>query len=138
MTEFLDHPRPYEDEDNRAFLTAWRDEGKILLQRAVGSNRPFFYPRPICPYTGSSELESFEAEGKGTVVSFSLVRRPNHPAFNDEVPIVLAEIELLEGATMLARILTHDPESLISGASVRTIKQESASKYPLPTFELIS
>ena len=31
-----------------------------------------------------------EASGKGRIVSYSLVYRPNDPAFNDEVPIILA------------------------------------------------
>ena len=129
-------PTPREDEDNRAFLAAWRKEGKILLQQAAGGGKPFFYPRPLCPYTGSADLDTLIASGKGQIVSFSLVRRPNHPAFNDDVPILLAEIELAEGACLLARIICDDPGLIASGLPVETLTMSEGRRYPLPTFRL--
>lgn len=136
MTSTIDIPTPREDEDNRDFLAAWRDDGQILLQQAAQGGKPFFYPRPICPYTGSADLVTLTASGKGRIVSFSLVRRPNHPAFNDEVPIILAEIELAEGAALLARIVNDDPESIVCGQSVETLPSTEARRFPLPTFRV--
>lgn len=136
MTATIDIPTPHEDEDNRAFLAAWRDDGKILLQQAAQGGKPFFYPRPICPYTGSADLVTLTASGKGRIVSFSLVRRPNHPAFNDEVPIILAEIELAEGAALLARIISDDPDSIVCGQAVETLPEAEARRFPLPTFRV--
>lgn len=136
MSEIHDYPLPYEDADNRAFLSAWRENGEILLQQAVDGGRPFFYPRPICPYTGSAELMDVKASGKGTIVSYSLVLRPNHPAFNDEVPIILAEIALEEGASLLARIICENVDRVASGVAVKTLPREVAARYPLPTFQL--
>lgn len=135
MSETLDYPRPREDEDNRAFLEAWR-EGRLLLQQSRSGGRPFFYPRPICPYTGATDLVWKEASGRGHIVSFSIVMRPNHPSFNDEVPIVLAEIALEEGASLLARVITGDAGSVKSGAAVALMPMPEAARYPLPTFRL--
>jgi uncharacterized OB-fold protein len=64
------------------------------------------------------------------------VLRPNHPAFNAEVPIILAEVELQEGATMLARILCADPDRIQTGLAVETLPRAEAARYPLPTFRL--
>lgn len=136
MNPALDYPKPYEDEDNRAFLTAWREEGQILLQKAADGGKPFFYPRPMCPYTGSAELVTIPASGKGRIVSYAFVLRPNHPAFNEEVPIILAEIELAEGASLLGRIICEDTNRIASGLAVETLPAEEASRYPLPTFRL--
>ncbi|KAA9368286.1 MULTISPECIES: Zn-ribbon domain-containing OB-fold protein [Ochrobactrum] len=136
MTPVYDYPVPAADDDNAAFLTAWRDRAEILLQVAAVGGKPFFYPRPICPYTGSASLVSITASGQGRILSYALVRRPNHPAFNAEVPIILAEVELEEGATMLARILCADPDKVQTGRAVETLPRAEAARYPLPTFRL--
>ena len=136
MTPVTDYPVPAADDDNTAFLTAWRENAEILLQVAAVGGRPFFYPRPICPYTGSSSLASITASGNGRILSYSLVLRPNHPAFNAEVPIIFAEVELQEGATMLARILCADPDRIQTGLAVETLPRAEAARYPLPTFRL--
>ncbi|MXQ13518.1 Zn-ribbon domain-containing OB-fold protein [Microvirga makkahensis] len=135
MSEILDYPRPHEDEDNRPFLEAWR-EGRLMLQQSRSGGPPFFYPRPICPYTGSTDLVWKEASGRGRIVSFSIVMRPNHPSFNDEVPIILAEIALEEGASLLARVITSDASAVTSGTAVELMPRPEAARYPLPTFRL--
>lgn len=128
-----DRPVPAVDDNNRPFLDGWR-EGRLMLQRAKGARgRPFFYPRPVCPYTGSRDLEWFEASGRGRIVGYSLVLRPNHPAFNDEIPIILAEIELDEGATMLARILAQASD-VASGQRVTLDRSADPDRYPMPVF----
>ena len=135
MSESLDYPRPLEDEDNRPLLEAWR-EGRLMLQQCRSGGPPFFYPRPICPYTGSTDLVWMQASGRGRIVSFSIVMRPNHPSFNDEVPIILAEIALEEGASLLTRIITDDANSVRSGGTVELLPMPEAARYPLPTFRL--
>lgn len=136
MNAVLDYPVPREDKDNSAFLTAWREEGKLFLQKAADGGKPFFYPRPICPYTGSRDLITITASGKGRIVSYSFVLRPNHPAFNDEVPIILAEIALDEGASLLGRIICDDKSKIASGLAVELLPPSQARRYPLPTFRL--
>lgn len=136
MNGALDYPLPREDEDNREFVATWRTEGRIVLQQASTGGRPFFYPRPMCPYTGSAELIPVPASGKGRIVSYALVHRPNHPAFNDDVPIILAEIALAEGATLLGRIICEDTGKVASGLAVEVLPPEQARRYPLPTFRL--
>jgi uncharacterized OB-fold protein len=135
MSVTPDYPRPFEDEDNRALLEGWR-EGKLMLQKSRAGGPAFFYPRPVCPYTGSMDLEWFQASGRGTIVSYSLVLRPNHPSFNEEVPIILAEVALEEGATLLTRIIAEDAAVVKSGDAVELLPMPDASRYPLPTFRL--
>jgi uncharacterized protein len=129
------YPAPRETTTNAPMLAAWR-AGRLALQRCAGCGLVFWYPRPLCPRCWSQQLEWFDAGGRGSVVSYSLVQRPLHPAFEDEVPIVLAEIALPEGATMLSRIVGDDRDAVVSGSGVRLLELPEAARYPLPTFEL--
>jgi uncharacterized protein len=134
-TEAKTYPRPRLDEINRTYLDAWRG-GRLMLQHCGHCDALVYYPRPLCPNCWSDWLEWRECSGDGRIVSFSLVYRPNHASFFDEVPIVLAEIRLKEGASMLARVVCNAPETVCSGQGVRLLPPESASRYPLPTFGL--
>lgn len=135
MSAQIAYPQPHEDEDNAPFLAGWR-EGRLLLQQSREGGPLFFYPRPICPYSGSMDLVWREVSGRGRIVSFSLITRPNHPSFNEEVPIVLAEIALDEGASLLGRIIGADADSIASGARLELLPPAQARRYPLPAFRL--
>jgi uncharacterized OB-fold protein len=132
-----DYPHPHEDQDNQAMLAAWRDGGRLMLQHCEECGRTIFYPRAICPHCWSDALCWREAEGRGSISSFSLVRRPNHAAFFDEVPIILAEIRLAENVAMIARLIAPDPSVVEIGAQIALIGRPEADRYPLPTFRLL-
>ena len=105
------YPQPYADADNRPLIEGWR-AGQLVLQVCGGCGRTVFYPRPACPYCWSAELSWKAASGRGSIVSFSLVNRPNDPAFFPEVPIILAEIRIEEEVAQLpeserAEFLAH-------------------------------
>ena len=129
-----DYPQPDRDGDNRPLLDGWR-LGRLLLQRCDDCGRDFFYPRPICPNCWSAEVRWHGATGKGTIVSFSLVYRPNHHAFADETPIVLAEVLLEEDVAFLARVVNVEPAAVRIGMTVALLSPVEAARYPLPTFE---
>ena len=126
------YPTPRCDADNRPMVEGWQ-EGRLVLPKCRACGRVFFYPRPLCPHCWSDELEWHSASGRGKVVAFSLVRRPNHPAF-DELPIVLAELVLDEGPSILARIVQVAPESVSIGMQVDLVPLPLARRFPLPTF----
>ncbi len=126
-------PRPRADRVNRGYLDAWR-EGRLVLQRCLSCGILVFYPRPMCPGCWSTDLTWTESPGRGTVVSFTRIHRPNHPAFFDELPIVLAEIALAEGAVLLARLVCPEPEAVTSGMAVQLSPAAAAEGHPLPTF----
>lgn len=127
------YPQPMEDSTNRPFLEAWRD-GRLVVQRCRDCGLTFFYPRPMCPRCWSAELQWVESQGRGRIVSFSRIHRPVHPSFADEIPVVLAEIALSEGATLLARVVCEDPMAIASGMPVTLLAKPAADRYPLPTF----
>jgi uncharacterized OB-fold protein len=84
----------------------------------------------------SDSVAWLTTSGLGTVVAFTRVHRPNHPSFFDEVPIVLAEVALPEGTTMLARVVGDNRTDITAGAALELVSGEAARRYPLPTFKL--
>jgi uncharacterized OB-fold protein len=67
-------------------------------------------------------------------VSFAVLHRPLHPAFDGEAPILLAEIRLTVGVSLLARVVGVPADALAVGSPVRLVQGTEAARYPLPTF----
>ena len=132
MADDARYPRPLVDADNRAMLEAWR-EGRLVVQRCAECGRAASYPRPLCPHCWSERLGFEAASGRGRIVAWSLVHRPNHESFFAEAPIVLAEIALPEGTSLIARVIC-EPDAARTGAAVELVAD--AERYPLPTFRL--
>ena len=127
------YPTPRETAVNRPMLDAWR-EGVLALQRCEDCGAIFFYPRSLCPRCWSPALSWVRSDGRGRIVSWSQIHRGLPEAFAAEAPITLAEIEVTEGATFLARVICDRPESVTSGSAVELIRLPDARRYPLPTF----
>tara|TARA_B100000029_G_C17506451_1_gene934632 strand:- start:951 stop:1382 length:432 start_codon:yes stop_codon:yes gene_type:complete len=132
------YPQPKETSLNRPFLEAWRKEGKLLVQSCKDCNHVFFYPRPFCPKCFSIDIRWLPTNGHGRVLSFTLVHRPNHPAFFAEVPIVLAEISLDEGASLLSRVVGENRTQIRADSTLSLVSGDMKKNYPLPTFKLVS
>lgn len=92
-------------------------EGVLRLQRCAGCGRHVFYPRAVCPFCASAELAWVEAAGVGTVHSFTVVHRA--PAeYRDEVPYVVALVDLDEGVRMMTRLVDVEPAAVRVGMPV--------------------
>ncbi len=92
-------------------------------------NKVFFPPRAICPNCRRvGNLEPCKLEGKGKVLSFTVVHVAPQD-FKDQVPYVLAIIELKEGPKLMAQVTDCDPDEVEIGAEVeitfRRIKEDS-------------
>jgi uncharacterized OB-fold protein len=86
-------------------------EGVLRLQRCGTCGRHVFYPRAVCPFCMSAELAWVEASGVGRVHSFTVVHRA--PAeYRDEVPYVVALVDLDEGVRMMTRLVDVEPAAV--------------------------
>src|SRR5262249_30062727 len=68
--------------------------GRLLVKRCLACNEHHHYPRPICPFCGSDRTEWRDASGRGTIYSYSVMRRAPGP-------YALAYVTPEEGATMM-------------------------------------
>ena len=107
--------------------------GALRVQRCPACGMVPEFPRIACPGC-FGELEWIEASGRGRVFTFGVVRRPHHERFEPELPIVLAVIELEEGARYISAIVGADRLETAIGSRVVLASQGGFS--PLPQFRL--
>lgn len=102
--------RPARTPENAPYWDAC-NERRLLLKRCRACGEVHFHPRAHCPFCFSAETEWVEASGKGSIYSFTVMRRA-------AVPYVLAYVELEEGVSMMTHIVDADPDVLEIGRPV--------------------
>jgi uncharacterized OB-fold protein len=113
--------------EGKAFFDAAR-QGRFMIPVCTACNRAHWYPRAICPFCASDKVEWREASGKGTVYTFSVMRRVKEP-------YIIAHVTLAEGPTMLTNIVDCDTEKVRIGQSVTVVFQETDNGPPVPMFK---
>ena len=104
MAAEMAQPVPVVTSTNRRFFEE-AAKGHLALQRCGRCGALIYFPRVACPRCLATEkLEWTIVSGRGTVYSFAIVYRPQHPAFFSRVPIVLAAIKLAEGPLMISTL----------------------------------
>ena len=97
----------------KPFFDAAR-EGKLLLKRCLACKALHYYPRAICPFCASDRTEWVAAQGRGTLYSYSVMRRVDKP-------YAIAYVTLEEGVTMLTGLVDCDFDRLRIGDPVRVV-----------------
>jgi hypothetical protein len=91
---------------------------ELQIQRCGKCSAHVFYPREVCPDCLSSDLSWVKVSGKGTLYSYTIAQAPTHPAFAEDVPYVIAIVELAEGPHITTNIVGSEPEELKVGIPV--------------------
>lgn len=108
--------------------------GELRLQRCRDCGRHQFYPRLMCTHCNGEALEWVRASGRGTVGSFTVVRRPVSQAYAAETPYVVALIALAEGPTMMSNVVACDPAEVAVGMAVEVCFEQWSDEISLPQF----
>ena len=108
--------------------------GKLLLQRCKECAQVQFYPRLLCSACAGEGLEWQQAEGRGVVKSFTIIRRAVSAAYEPDAPYVVALIELAEGPTMMSNVVGCDPETVEIGMPVQVDFEAISEAISLPIF----
>lgn len=128
------HPLPRPDADSHPYWSA-AATGELLIQFCAQCGQPRFYPRLLCPACHSAEHRWAPATGQGTVYSYTIVRRAPLPAFADDVPYVVALIDLDEGVRMLSTVVA-EPAQVAIGARVKVQFRAETDHIAVPVFVL--
>ena len=110
-------PLPDTDEVNAAYWSA-AAEGRLLIQECAECGHRQFYPRALCTHCGG-EPRWLECTGRGSVHTFTVVRQNGAAPFRDELPYVVAMVELEEGPRMMGNVTGCDPDAVSVGLPVR-------------------
>lgn len=109
-------------------------EGELRLQRCLDCGKPYFYPRPVCPECGSTNIEWFTASGDATLYSYVINHRPA-PGFENDTPYAIAVVQLAEGPRMMTNLVgvPNTPETLVLDMPLR-VTFERRGEISLPLF----
>jgi uncharacterized protein len=126
-----------QDSDSRPYWEGLA-QGELRIQRCQTCSKAVFYPRAICPHCQSDQLEWIVAGGKGTIYSYTVAHQA-FGVFAQEVPFVVALVDLEEGARMMSRILDAPRERVTIGAAVQVTFEKGIGEenLTLPYFRLI-
>src|SRR5579862_2892912 len=83
-------------------------QGKFIVRKCTDCNRAHWYPRAICPFCFGGNAEWLPASGRGSIYSFSVMRRVPEPYAS-------AYVTLDEGTTMLTNIVDCNFDALKIG-----------------------
>ena len=126
-------PTPVANADSQ-FYWAGVNEGRLRIRRCRSCHQAHFMPRYLCPTCWSEDLEWIESSGRGTVHSFTIVRRAALPAFAGEVPYVLALIDLQEGPRMMTNIVGSTRLETKIGDPVEVVFEDRGKDSKIPQF----
>jgi len=105
------------------------EKGELAYQFSPAANRAVFFPRVICPYTGSDKLEWRISKGRGTVYSTTVVHPAEGAAFN------VALIDVDEGFRLMSRVEDIDPMAVKIGMKVKfRVHKPGGEEDPIPVF----
>jgi uncharacterized OB-fold protein len=134
MSQEAGRPLPvFPDADTEPFWAATRRH-ELTYQRCDRCGRVVFYPRAHCPHCGSLALTVHISAGRGSVYTYTVIRRQTHPFFRARAPYVLAYIDLAEGFRMLAEVAASPAEMAI-GQPV-SVGWEDHELLSVPVFRL--
>jgi uncharacterized OB-fold protein len=102
-------------------------QGRLVVRGCAACGKLHHYPRAVCPFCAADAGEWRTASGRGTIYSYSVMRRA-------EVPYAIAFVTLDEGVTMLTNIVDCDFDALRIGQAVRVVFKPTAGGPPLPMF----
>ena len=112
--------------ESEAFWKA-ASEGKFLVKRCTDCGRVHWYPRAICPFCFSDRTEWVAGSGKGTIYTYSVMRRAPEP-------YAIAYVTLEEGPTMMTNIVDCDLDSIRIGQKVKLVFKPTDGGPPMPMF----
>lgn len=101
--------------------------GRLMIKHCNGCGKPHFYPRTICPRCMSDATEWRAASGKGTLYTYTVMRRTKEP-------YAIAFVRLEEGVSMMTNIVDCDLDELRIGQKVLLRWQKAEDGTPVPVF----
>ena len=119
-------PAPLVTVETEPFWNAAR-ERCFVVPTCVACGKAHWYPRAVCPFCCAEKVEWHSASGRGTIYSFSVMRRAKEP-------YAIAYVTLAEGPTMLTNVVDCDFDALHVGQHVRVAFADSENGPPVPMF----
>lgn len=103
------------------------ERGELMVKKCRHCEQVHFYPRSSCPFCFSEDTEWLKSSGRGTIYSFSILRRVRQP-------YCIAYVTLEEDVSLMTNIVDTAFEDIRIGARVQlVVKQVGDTLLPLFT-----
>ena len=116
----LELPRPHPTPTSQPFWDGLAREA-VCIQRCNECATWVYYPRSRCPRCLSARLSWHDVAGTGIIHAFSVARQATSPHFVNEVPQLLAIVELdapCSDVRLTTTLVDIDPEAISIGLRV--------------------
>ncbi len=136
MTEFFvpKHIVPRITPDAAEFFAGTVRE-ELRVQQCDTCGLHHHYPRMLCPHCGNETLHWVTASGRGVVHSYTVIRQTGVPPFKDQLPLIVALVDLEEpGARMLANLQGIEPETVEIDLAVTATYRPASDEYSFVDF----
>ena len=108
---------------------------ELRIQRCIDCGRLNNPSTAYCPNCMAENFEWIKMSGKGKVYSYAIVRQPYHKAFVNDLPYVIAAIELEEGPRVMSNIIGCRPEDIKIDMPVEVQFEDVTDQVTLPKFK---
>jgi uncharacterized protein len=127
-------PEPVPDAESSFYWEGAR-HGTLLVQRCTACGFYLHPPGVACPRCLSETLQPVPAGGRGTVYAFTVAHQAFDPSFADDLPYILALVELEEqsGLRILTNIVDVEPNDITSGTPVEVTFEPRGERW-IPQF----
>ena len=117
-------PLPQADNVSAPYWSGAAD-GKVLYQECPACGHRQFYPRAMCTQCAATP-EWRESAGRGTVHTYTVIRQNHAKPFREDLPYVVAMVELDEGPRMMSNVTDCEIDDVHIGMAVEayTVKVE--------------
>jgi len=101
---------------------------EVQIQQCADCRAWIYYPRAFCPGCLSPQLEWKQISGEGTLYTFTISRRPTAPFWADEVPQLIAVVELDEGPRLTSTLCNMEEDDIRVGMRLRPVFDDVSGK----------
>jgi len=136
MSDLVPKPMPRPAPETLPYWQAAR-EHRLALPKCEDCQKFWFPPSRTCPHCLSANFSFQNVSGKGKIFSFVTFHRVYRPAFTNDVPYVVALIELDEGPRLLSNIMGVTHDQVKCEMRVEVVFEDYDEDISIPKFTLV-
>ena len=125
----MERPLPEPTPTTRPFWNALAED-RMQLQHCPQCDHWVHYPRSRCPRCLGDRLQWRHVPGTGVVHTFTIARQATSPHFVDDVPQLLAIVELdppCQDVRITTTLIADNPAAITIGARVEPVFDHSGA-----------
>ena len=126
-------PIPKINDDSRLFWEGCRNR-ELRFQKCGTCGHVRWPPAMFCPECHENDTVWINAAGHGRVYTYAVYHVPYHPGFKEDLPYVVAIVELPEGPRIFSNIIGCTPDEVSCDMAVEVMWDDVTEELTLPKF----